>query len=114
MRAEKLCEPRFHDSAVSRDETRNLVEHHWLSLLPPEQRPGLDVSRDDSEAEQWNALVAADLSLDDGLTGSGRGSRVIGRSLPQGSRLRCCLPSTGPVAPTGVGAAGRAPRHPEA
>ena len=81
---------------MSRDETRNLVENHWLSLLPPEQRPGLDVPRDDPEAERWNALVAADLSLDDGLTGSGRGSRVIGALAAAGLAAALLLALNGP------------------
>lgn len=82
---------------MSRDETRNLVEHHWLSLLPPEQRPGLDVPRDDPEAEQWDALVAADLSLDDGLTASGRGSRVVGALAAAGLAAAMLLALNGPV-----------------
>jgi hypothetical protein len=81
---------------VSRDETRNLVENHWLSLLPPEQRPGLVAPCDDPEAEQWNALVAADLSLDDGLTGSGRGSRVIGALAAAGLAAALLLALNGP------------------
>jgi hypothetical protein len=81
---------------VSRDETRNLVENHWLSLLPPEQRPGLVAPRDDPEAEQWNALVAADLSLGDGLTASGRGSRVIGALAAAGLAAALLLALNGP------------------
>ncbi len=92
----KALRTTFPPSAVSRDETRNLVENHWLSLLPPEQRPGLHAPRDDPEAERWNALVAADLSLDDGLTGSGRGSRVIGALAAAGLAAALLLALNGP------------------
>ena len=50
---------------MSRQKTRTLAEIPWLSLLPPEQRAGLEPSFEDPGAEQWDALVAADRSLED-------------------------------------------------
>ena len=66
-----------HVSTFSRVERRN-AKPGRESLAQPAaagaQRPASDLPRDDPEAERWHALVAADLSLDDGLIGSGRGS----------------------------------------
>ena len=63
---------------MSRDETRNVDETLWVSVLPPELRRRLETPHDDAEAAAWEALVAADRALDDDLPGSARTSRVIG------------------------------------
>ena len=62
---------------MSREKTRTLAEIPWLSLLPPEQRTGLERPSDDPEAEQWAALVAADRVLESDFTRPSSRSRAI-------------------------------------
>ena len=62
---------------MSREKTRTLAEIPWLSLLPAEQRAGLEPHYDDSEAEEWASLVAADRALEDDFARSTGFSRVV-------------------------------------
>ena len=62
---------------MSREKTRTLAEIPWLSLLPAEQRAGLEPQYDDSEAEEWASLVAADRALEDDFARSTGFSRVV-------------------------------------
>jgi len=62
---------------VSREKTRTLAEIPWLSLLPAEQRAGLEPAYDDPEAEEWASLVAADRALEDDFARSTGFSRIV-------------------------------------
>ena len=62
---------------MSRQKTRTLAEIPWLSLLPPEQRARLEPSYEDPDADQWDALVAADRSLEPTSPGPSNVSRII-------------------------------------
>jgi hypothetical protein len=44
--------------------TRTPAELPWLSLLPPEQRADLELSYDDPDVAEWDALFAADRALE--------------------------------------------------
>jgi hypothetical protein len=57
--------------------TRTLAEIPWLSLLPPEQRAGVEEAYDDPDAAEWDALVAADRALEDDFAGPSSLSRVL-------------------------------------
>ena len=62
---------------MSREKTRTLAEIPWLSLLPAEQRAGLEPAYDDPEAEEWASLVAADRALEDDFARSTGFSRIV-------------------------------------
>ena len=67
----------FSPAAVSRQKTRTLAEIPWLSLLPPEQRARLETPYEDPDADQWDALVAADRSLDADFARPSNLSRIV-------------------------------------
>lgn len=65
---------------MSRQNTRTLAEIPWLSLLPPEQRARLETPYEDPDADRWDALVAADRSLDADFARPSNLSRIVSRS----------------------------------
>jgi hypothetical protein len=65
---------------VSTQNTRTLAEIPWLSLLPPEQRARLETPYEDPDADRWDALVAADRSLDADFARQSNLSRIVSRS----------------------------------
>jgi hypothetical protein len=62
---------------VSNEKTRTLAEIPWLSLLPPEQRAGLEPSCDDPGVAQWDALAAAERTLEEELARPGSLARIV-------------------------------------
>jgi hypothetical protein len=62
---------------VPSDKTRTLAEIPWLSLLPPEQRAGVEEAHDDPDGAEWDVLVAADRALEDDFAGPSSFSRVL-------------------------------------
>ena len=64
-------------AAVSTQNTRTLAEIPWLSLLPPEQRARLEAPYEDPDGDQWDALVAADRSLEADFLRPSNVSRIV-------------------------------------
>lgn len=67
----------FQEHAVSVDRMRTYEEAPWLSLLPRDERAALEVVKADPEAEEWDALVAADRALEHDVTRPSRSTRVL-------------------------------------
>jgi hypothetical protein len=76
-RQESSITQRFTPAAVSGQRTRTLAEIPWLGLLPPEQRARLEAPYEDPDADQWDALVAADRSREADFARPSNVSRIV-------------------------------------
>ena len=81
------------------EKTRTLAEIPWLSLLPPEQRVGLESAHDDPEAEEWDALVAGDRALEGEFAGPSSLSRVLKPLVAAGAIAALLLAVDAPSVP---------------
>jgi hypothetical protein len=85
---------------MSVDRMRTYEEAPWISLLTSDERAALEVLEADPEAEEWDALVAADRGLEDDLMRPSRSSRLL-VPLAVGGLLAAVLLALGPSGATG-------------